>query len=98
MTKETEKLATKIKQAKGAQIQKETIKKTKTPSGYQVITEVIVNLFGCILVGTSLGVISNNLFATGDKFTIMLALLGGIAGIWSVIKYAMSVEKESEAK
>ena len=34
MTKETEKLATKIKQAKGAQIQKETIKKTKTPSGY----------------------------------------------------------------
>lgn len=98
MTKETEVLAQKIQQAKKTQENKNIVNEKKDPSGYQIITEVIVNLLGCILVGTSLGVISNNLFATGDKFTIMLALLGGVAGIWSVIKYAMSVEKESEAK
>jgi hypothetical protein len=37
--------------------------------------------------------ISNNLFSTGDKFTVFLALLGGIAGVWSVIKYAISLDK-----
>ena len=98
MTKETDILAEKIKQAKGIQIKEEKQDKKQKLSGYQIVTEVIVNLFGCILVGTSLGIISNNLFETGDKFTILLSLLGGIAGVWSVIKYAMTMDHESEPK
>lgn len=98
MTKETDVLAEKIKQAKGIQTKEEKQNKNQKPSGYQIITEVVVNLFGCILVGTSLGIISNNLFETGDKFTILLSLLGGIAGVWSVIKYAMTMDRESESK
>ena len=98
MTKETDVLAEKIKQAKGIQPKEEKQNKNQKLSGYQIITEVVVNLFGCILVGTSLGIISNNLFETGDKFTILLSLLGGIAGVWSVIKYAMTMDRESESK
>ena len=95
MTKETEALSLKIKQARNDRKKDEVVKET---NGYQVVTEVIVNLFGCILVGTSLGVISNNLLETGDKFTILLSVLGGIAGIWSVIKYAISLDKGNKAK
>ena len=98
MTKETDMLAEKIRQAKGIQTQEETQDKKQKLTGYQIITEVIVNLFGCILVGASLGIISNNLFETGDKFTVLLSLLGGIAGVWSVIKYAMTIDYESESK
>ncbi|MBO7244057.1 MAG: AtpZ/AtpI family protein [Alphaproteobacteria bacterium] len=95
MTKETEALSLKIKQARNDRKKDEVVKEN---NGYQVVTEVIVNLFGCILVGTSLGVISNNLLETGDKFTILLSVLGGIAGIWSVIKYAISLDKGNKAK
>lgn len=94
MTKETDALSKKIQQAKRGVLKTDSAKKTNTvSSGYQIITEVIVNLFGCILVGASLGVISNNLFETGDKFVFMLTVLGGIAGVWSVIKYAMALDK-----
>ena len=92
MTKETEALAIKIKEAREVNNLGPLPKKTEH-SGYRIVTEVIVNLFGCVLVGTSLGVISNNLFSTSDKFTVFLALLGGIAGVWSVIKYAISLDK-----
>ena len=92
MTKETEALAMKIKAAQNSKSSECAPEKT-VHSGYRIISEVIVNLFGCVLVGTSLGVISNNLFSTGDKFTVFLALLGGIAGVWSVIKYAISLDK-----
>ena len=71
MTKETEALSLKIKQARNDRKKDEVVKEN---NGYQVVTEVIVNLFGCILVGTSLGVISNNLLETGDKFTILLSV------------------------
>ena len=98
MTKETDLLAEKIKQAKGVQVKEEIKDKNSKSSGYQIITEVIINLFGCILVGTSLGIISNNIFETGDKFTILLSLLGGIAGVWSVVKYAMTLDNEGESK
>ena len=98
MTKETDMLAEKIKKAKGIQVKEETKGKNPKSSGYQIMTEVIINLFGCILVGTSLGIISNNLFETGDKFTVLLSLLGGIAGVWSVIKYAISLDNEREIK
>lgn len=94
MTKETEALSKKIQQAKGLDLQEDSMEKTSSvSSGYQIITEVIVNLLGCILVGISLGVFSDNIFETGKQFTVMLTVLGGVAGIWSVVKYAMTLDK-----
>lgn len=94
MTKETEALSKKIQQAKGLDLQEDSMTKTSSvSSGYQIITEVIVNLLGCILVGISLGVFSDNIFETGKQFTVMLTVLGGVAGIWSVVKYAMTLDK-----
>lgn len=95
MTKETKALSAKINTLKNKQAKKEEVS-TKRPSGYQIVTEVIVDLLGCIFMGASLGIIFQNMFNTSTKLTVALTLLGGIAGIWSVIKYAISLEKKED--
>lgn len=91
MTKETKELAKKIKKVKEEKTQKED---NKTPSGYQIATEIVVDLLGCLLIGASLGIISQNLLGTEQKMTVALTILGGIAGIYSAIKYAISLSKK----
>lgn len=93
MTKETENLAKKINAVKKCASDAELVS-DKRPSGYQIVTEVVVDLFGCVLIGASLGIVFQNLFETSEKLTVALTLLGGIAGIWSVIKYAISLQKK----
>ncbi|MBQ8250711.1 MAG: AtpZ/AtpI family protein [Alphaproteobacteria bacterium] len=95
MTKETKALAEKINTLKNKQVKKEEVS-TKRPSGYQIVTEVVIDLLGCILMGASLGIIFQNMFDTSARLTVALTLLGGIAGIWSVIKYAISLEKKED--
>ena len=97
MTKETTKLAEKNDALKIKQIKKD-FNQDKKPTGYQVITEVIVNLLGCVLIGASLGVVFQNMFDTSVKLTVALTFLGGVAGIWSVIKYALSLEQKEGSK
>lgn len=92
MTKETEELAKKIKKAQNA---KQEVKSLKPGfSGYQVAINLLTNLLGCVLIGASLGVLFQNLFNTPVMLTAGLTILGGIAGLWSVIKYAMHVEEK----
>ena len=97
MTKETTKLAEKINTLKNKYVQKD-VAEDKKPTGYQIITEVIVNLLGCVLIGASLGVVFQNMFDTSVKLTVALTFLGGVAGIWSVIKYALSLEQKEGSK
>ena len=86
MTKQTEALAKKI----AAQKKLQEPKKTSTNlNGYQVAFEMITNLFGCILIGLSLGVLCQNLFNTSSLLTAGLTIFGGFAGLWSVIRSAM---------
>lgn len=90
MTKETEELAKKIKNAKST---KRKTQNTKTSvSGYSVIVNLLTDLLGCILVGASLGVLFQNLFYTPVLLTAGLTVLGGIAGLWTVIKYMIHME------
>ena len=93
MTRETENLAKKINAVKKRASDAKSVS-DKRPSGYQIVTEVVVDLFGCVLIGASLGIVFQNLFGTSEKLTVALTLLGGIAGIWSVIKYAISLQKK----
>lgn len=94
MTKETKNLSLKIKKVKEKKENKKSNDVSAKFSGYQIITEVVVDLLGCVLIGASLGIISQNLFGTTQKLTVALTMLGGIAGIYSVIKYAMSLSKK----
>ncbi len=93
MTKETESLAEKINAVRTRDSESD-MALNKGPSGYQIVTEIIVDLFGCVLIGASLGIVFQNLFDTSEKLTVALTLLGGIAGIWSVVKYAISLQKK----
>lgn len=95
MTKETEQIAKKINELRSKK--KEDLSGKKV-SGYQIITEVIVNLLGCVLIGASLGIIFQNLFGTSVKLTVALIFLGGIAGIWSTIKYIMGIEANEDSE
>lgn len=90
MTKETQALAKKIEKAR--KIKENVVVGAPQPSGYQITVNLLTNLFGCVLVGASLGVLFQNLFNTPTLLTAGLTVLGGAAGLWSVIKYAMHLE------
>lgn len=86
MTKKTDALAEKIAEKK----EKQQSKNTKTSAnGYQTAVEMITNLFGCIIIGLSLGVLCHNIFNTSSLLTAGFTIFGGFAGLWSVIRYAM---------
>ena len=86
MTKKTDNLAKKIAAQKKLQEPKKT---SANLNGYQVAVDMITNLFGCILIGLSLGVLCQNLFNTSSLLTAGLTIFGGFAGLWSVIRSAM---------
>lgn len=86
MTKKTDALAQKIAQ--------EQAKLAPAPSaskqnGYQTALDMLTNLIGCVLIGVSLGVLFQNLFHTSVLLTAGLTIFGGIAGLWSVVRYAI---------
>ncbi len=86
MTKRTDALAKKIAEKK----QQHAKKINSTPThGYQTAIEMITNLFGCVIIGLSLGVLCHNLFNTSSLLTAGFTIFGGFAGLWSVIRYAM---------
>lgn len=86
MTKKTDELAQKIEKKK-AKLEKKPA--AASQNGYQTALDMLTNLFGCVLIGLSLGVLFQNLFHTPALLTAGLTIFGGIAGLWSVVNYAM---------
>lgn len=86
MTQKTELLAKKIAAQKQKHTSDTVLKKT---SGFQTAVELLTNLFGCVLIGFSLGILFRNLFNTPPLLTAGLTIFGGFAGLWSVIRYAI---------
>ena len=62
-------------------------------SGYQVFSNILVDLFGCIIVAVSLGVLCQNLFDTSTELTVALGVVGCIAGLCSLVRYLISLNK-----
>lgn len=87
------KLLEKIKCLKGE-------KKTPTPDtavrGYNVAIVMMTDLLSCILVGLGIGLFLQKFFHTSVLLTGGLILLGGIAGLWSVIRFALAEEKRND--
>ena len=61
--------------------------------GYNVAITMMTDLVSCILVGLAVGVFLQKFFETPVLLTAVLTLLGGIAGLWSVIRFAIAQEK-----
>lgn len=62
--------------------------------GYNIAITIITNLLGSIFVGMALGVLLQILFHTSVLFTAGLTLLGGIAGLYSTVRYGLSQERK----
>ena len=83
----------------------EKIKRLKTPKtsqqnnagarGYNVAVTVITDLFSCILVGLGIGLFLQKVFHTSPLLTAFLVLLGGIAGLYSVIRFVINEDKRN---
>ena len=81
----------------------EKIKRLKTPKasqqntpgvqGYNISVTVITDLFSCILVGLGIGLFLQKTFHTSPLLTAGLVLLGGIAGLYSVIRFVINEDK-----
>ncbi len=65
--------------------------------GYNTTVYILTDLLGCILIGLALGVFFQKVFDTSILLTAILTLLGGVAGLWTVIRYAMQLQKKQEA-
>lgn len=95
MTKETDELAKQIRSIQKGE--KNASKPGALQSGYNITINLLTDLFGCIVVGLGLGLIvykySNSVLLLG-AFTI----LGGIAGLWTTIRYALKLQKKENKK
>lgn len=92
MTKETEALAVEIENAQKKY--NEPVVLPKPQNGYQVFSEILINLFGSIIVACSLGVFSQNVFHTPVLFTICLTVFGGLVGLYSVARTMIQMDKK----
>lgn len=92
MTKETDELASHIEQARREHLEDETVHEINT--GYGTTINVLTDLFGCVLIGLGLGVLFQHLFDTSILLTAGLTILGGIAGLWTVARYGLSIGKK----
>lgn len=91
MTKETDELANQINEIKRQHEDEQ--RPHPTEEGWSTTINVLTDLLGCVLIGLGLGVFLQSVFNTSVLVTASLTILGGIAGLWTVIRYALSLEK-----
>lgn len=94
MTQETEQLKERIDQIKTEQNVENQVHLGKP--GYNATLNILTDLFGCVLVGLGLGVFSQMLFDTSVLLTGALTILGGVAGLWTVVRYGLAIGKRED--
>ncbi len=93
MTKKTEELAKRIEAAKDERVEKVFVKPQMGP---QLAYDMLTNMFGCVLMGTALGVLFQNLFHTPAALTAGLTFFGFIVGLFQIVRQAMSYERKGK--
>lgn len=96
MTQQTDCLKEKIDASKKAHLDKSV--PTSKPVGYNTAVYMMTDLFGCIVVGLGLGLFLQKFFHTSVFLTFGLTILGGIAGLWTTIRYAMALQRQQDKK
>ena len=92
MTQDIEELNEEIKTLK-----KKTHKTARGNSdvrGYNVSITILTDLLGCIFIGCAVGLFLQKVFHTTPLLTAGLTLMGGVAGLYTTIRYALNQEKK----
>lgn len=61
--------------------------------GYGVAVTMMTELISCIFVGMAIGLFLQKILGTSVLLTAFLTLLGGIAGLWGVVRFALNQNK-----
>lgn len=96
MTEETDKLGAHIQHLKDERHEDELPHPEKT--GYSIAINILTDLFGCVLIGLGLGVLFQKMFDTTYLVPALFTILGGLAGLWTVIRYAVALDKQEDNK
>ena len=62
-------------------------------SGYGVSLMILTDLFSCIFIGLGVGLFFQKIFHASVLLTATFVLLGGIAGLWTMIRFALNQSK-----
>jgi len=84
MTQETKELQTKIDQQKAPETSGGA-----SVAGFGVALAIMTDMVCCLLVGIGLGLLIQRLFHTSPVVIAVFGLLGGIAGLFSVVQMGM---------
>ena len=74
---------------------KKAPKKAVGAQGYNLALAMMTDLLSCVLVGLGVGLFLQKVFHTSPLLTAGLTLLGGIAGLYSVIRFAINEDKRN---
>ena len=82
------------------QIKKNREGDQKSPNmyGYNIAVVMLTDLLGCILVGLAIGLFFQKFFHTSALLTAGMTFLGGIAGVYTVIRFAIQEDKGTKKK
>lgn len=94
MTQETEQLSNKINDVRHHVNMQEN--PSVSSAGYGVAVNILTDLFGCVFIGLAIGVLCQKLFHTSGFVVAIMTLLGGFAGLWTVIRYGISLDYHKE--
>ena len=94
MTQETDELGEYIRQVKQERTEDEKPYPEKT--GYSIAINILTDLFGCVLIGLGLGVLFQKMFGVSHLVTAVFTMLGGVAGLWTVIRYGIALDKQKD--
>ena len=92
MTKKTEALAIEIEKAQ--QKYNEPAILPKEQNGYQIFSDILINLLGSVIVACALGVFCQNVFHTPVLFTVCLTIFGTFVGLYSVVRAMIQIDKK----
>ena len=94
MSEETQQLESEIKALKR--------KADKPPkvgdgmNGYNVSITILTDLLGCIFIGCAVGLFFQKFLGTSPLLTAGLTILGGVAGLYTTIRYAIREDKKQK--
>ena len=63
-------------------------------NGYNVSVTILTDLLGCIFVGWAIGLFLQKFFGAPPVLTGGMTILGGVAGLYTTIRYAIKEDKK----
>ena len=91
MSQKTTDLQKKIQQLRGP---RRSSSVSSSAQGYSISLVMMTDLISCILVGLAVGLLFQKFFHTPVLLTAALTLLGGVAGLYTVIRFAINQDKK----